>query len=191
MSGQPATAPGERNGGRATGADGAAPLVSVVMPAYNHEAYVAEAIASALGQPIDLELVVVDDGSTDRTAEIVAAIDDPRIRLVRQANAGSHAAINRGIALARGRYVSILNSDDRYVPGRLAALTELAAGRAPKPTLAVTAVRLIDAQGAPLDEGSHPWLSMYREILEAWAVAEDTVDALLWGNFAVSTSNLF
>ena len=77
-------------------------LVSVVLPAYNHEAYIAQAIDSALAQSVDLELIVIDDGSRDRTAEIIAAYDDPRIRFVRQANAGSHATINRGIAMARG-----------------------------------------------------------------------------------------
>ena len=165
-------------------------LVSVVLPAYNHEAYIAQAIDSALAQSVDLELIVIDDGSRDRTAEIIAAYDDPRIRFVRQANAGSHATINRGIAMARGRYVAILNSDDRFHPDRLARLVVLARSR-PGPTFAVTGIRLIDAAGQPITDPEHPWLRMHAQIRNAWRREPSPQAALLWGNFSISTSNLF
>jgi glycosyltransferase involved in cell wall biosynthesis len=165
-------------------------LVSVVLPAYNHEAYIAQAIDSALAQSVDLELIVIDDGSRDRTADIISAYDDPRIRFVRQANAGSHATINRGIAMARGRYVAILNSDDRFHPERLARLVALARSRT-GPTFAVTGIRLIDAAGKPITDPEHPWLRMHAQIRDAWRRDPQPQAALLWGNFSISTSNLF
>ncbi len=165
-------------------------LVSIVLPAYNHEAYVGEAIESALAQDVDLELIIIDDGSRDRTAEVIAGFSDPRIRFERQENAGSHATINRGIAMARGRYVTILNSDDRFRPGRLSRLVTLAQSR-PGPFFAVTGIRLIDAAGLPVTDPDHPWLRMHAQIRDAWQRQPQPLAALLWGNFAISTSNLF
>lgn len=99
--------------------------VSVIIPAYNVAPYIREAIASALSQTLtDFELVVVDDGSTDRTAEIVRAVDDPRIRLVQQTNQGSGAARNRGLAETTAPYVSFLDGDDLWLPGKLEAQAE-------------------------------------------------------------------
>jgi len=168
------------------------PPVSIVLPAYNHEAFIAESVDSALAQSFgDFELIVIDDGSTDRTAEIVAGYTDPRIRFLRQDNAGSHVTINRGLELARGRYLAILNSDDRYAPRRLERLVAVAQGRADRPIFAVTGVRLIDAAGTPVTDPSHPWLRMYSQILAAWEAEPDPASALLWGNFTISTSNFF
>jgi glycosyltransferase involved in cell wall biosynthesis len=88
------------------------PLVSVIMPVYNGEAYLAAAIDSVLGQTMqDLELVVVDDGSTDGSTAILARYGE-RIRVLRQANAGVSAARNAGIASARGEFIAFLDSDD-------------------------------------------------------------------------------
>ncbi len=99
------------------------PAVSVVMAAYNGAGHVAEAVRSILEQDMaDLELIVVDDGSTDGTAEIVAAVADPRLRLVRgPCNQGIAAAANIGLALARGAFVARMDSDDVAVPDRLSA----------------------------------------------------------------------
>lgn len=98
------------------------PRVSVVIPSYEHEAYVADCIRSVLGQTFqDFEIVVTDDGSTDRTPERIREIDDPRIRLeVLEQNQGACIALNRGIRRARGEYVAILNSDDLFEPDKLA-----------------------------------------------------------------------
>lgn len=126
------------------------PLVSVIMAAYNHEAFVTRAAESVLGQSIsDLELIVVDDGSPDATAERVAAIRDPRLRLVREARNRAVHPRNLGLSLARGQHVAFQNSDDEWLPGKLAA--QLAAFR-DEPGLAAcfTAVEPIDANGAPL-----------------------------------------
>lgn len=178
------------------------PRVSVVLPAYNHAAYVTAALDSVRAQTLsDWELIVIDDGSTDGTHEVlqryVEAARDPRIQLHRQANAGSHATINRGLSLARAPYLAILNSDDCFAPTRLERLLSLAAQH-PGDLLAVTAVRLIDADGEVVEQRDPQfwWLRMYRDILAYWREArtrsaDPARDALLWGNFTISTSNFF
>ncbi|TAK69111.1 MAG: glycosyltransferase [Actinomycetota bacterium] len=95
------------------------PWVSIVMPVRNRPVQVAEAIASIQAQTLpDWELVVVDDGSTDTTADVVAGIaaTDPRIRLARTAGGGVSAARNAGLVSARGRYVAFLDSDNTWRP---------------------------------------------------------------------------
>lgn len=95
------------------------PRVSAVIPVFNGERFVAEALDSVLGQEYPaLELIVVDDGSTDGTAAVLDRYGD-RIRRFRQSNAGSGAARNRGLRLATGEYLAFLDSDDRWLPGRL------------------------------------------------------------------------
>ena len=104
-------------------------LVSVIIPAFNHEKFVAEAIASAAAQgECVAEILVVDDGSTDRTAALVAQIREPRLRLLRQPNAGPSAARNTGWRAARGEWIQFLDADDTLPPHALTAL--LAAARA-------------------------------------------------------------
>ena len=100
--------------------------VSVIMPAYNSETYIRESIDSVLAQSFtDFELIVVDDGSTDTTAEIVESYTDPRIRLIRQANQGVSVARNRGLEAANGQYITFLDSDDLYYPDCLKTLLHL------------------------------------------------------------------
>ena len=98
-------------------------LVSVVIPAFNHEKFIAEAIASAAAQgECVAEILVVDDGSTDRTAAVVAQILEPRLHLLRQPNAGPSAARNTGWRAARGEWIQFLDADDTLPPNALAAL---------------------------------------------------------------------
>lgn len=93
-------------------------LVSVVIPAYNAERYIAAAVDSALAQTYPhCEVIVVDDGSTDRTPQILEGYGD-RIRLHRQQNGGSSAACNAGVALARGRWIAFLDADDLWLPDK-------------------------------------------------------------------------
>lgn len=97
------------------------PAVSVVLPAYNRAATIRLAAASVLAQSFsDLELLVIDDGSTDGTREAVRAIADPRLRLIGlEANVGAAAARNRGIAEARAPWVAFQDSDDEWLPAKL------------------------------------------------------------------------
>ena len=110
--------------GREDTGPAAIPTVSVLMPVYNDGAYVAQAIESILAQTFaDFEFVIVDDGSTDATAEILAdfAKRDERIRvLTHERNAGIVAALNRGLDACRGRYVARMDADDIALPHRLA-----------------------------------------------------------------------
>jgi GT2 family glycosyltransferase len=92
------------------------PTFSVVMPAYNRADSILRAMQSVLGQTPSLELIVVDDGSTDATADVVRSIDDVRVRLVSQPNAGVSAARNAGARLAGGTYLVFLDSDDEALP---------------------------------------------------------------------------
>lgn len=93
------------------------PIVSVIMPAYNGARHIDEAIRSVEAQRVpDWELIVIDDGSTDGTAEIVYVHEDNRIRYAHQANAGRSAARNRGLSLAKGKYVVFLDADDILLP---------------------------------------------------------------------------
>ena len=97
--------------------------VSIIIPAYNQAHYLGAAIASALGQSYgDVEVIVVDDGSTDNTREVVEQIGDPRLRYVYQENQGLSAARNTGIRHARGAYLSYLDSDDLFLPEKVALL---------------------------------------------------------------------
>ena len=108
------------------------PLVSVVLPAYNHARYVAQAIASVASQRYpNIELIVIDDGSTDGSAAVIAEaltrVTCP-VRFIVRENRGAPATLNEGAALARGRYLAFLNSDDYYAPDRIASLVEDIAG---------------------------------------------------------------
>jgi glycosyltransferase involved in cell wall biosynthesis len=127
-----------------------APLVSVVMPAYQHAAYVRRAVESVLEQSVrDIELIVVDDGSTDGTPDIVASIRDPRIQLLRLAENRREHARNKALALATGRYVAFQNSDDEWLPEKLARQLEVLESR-PEVGVVFTEVALIDGGGNPV-----------------------------------------
>lgn len=173
-------------------------VVSVVMPVYNHKRYVIDAIESVRQQTFEeWELIVIDDGSTDGTQELlnayIAQINEPRISLLFQANVGSHATLNRAIELAKAPYIAILNSDDRYHPERLSTLVRFAVAF-DNLVFVVTGVQLIDREGAMADT-KHWWQQMYQDIESEWVKSQGQSDCwvstLLWGNFTVSTSNFF
>lgn len=155
-----------------------APKISVLLPVHNGEAYLRPAIESVLGQTLaDFELLVIDDGSTDRTAAVVEAFDDPRIRLLRNpANLRLIATLNRGLDAARGEYVARMDADDICLPGRLQAQAAfLDAQRAVG--VVGSAVQLIDADGAldgimrfPERHGRIRWSLFYQSPLAHPAV---------------------
>ncbi len=162
----------------------AEPEFSVVIAAFNSAQRIGATIASVLGQSrSDLELIVVDDGSTDATAQTVERFTatDTRVRLLRQANQGTVAARNAGLQAADGRFVSFLDDDDLWLPGYLAAI---AAGfdRAPGAGLAHTDASVVHAPGvegySALDRFAGP-----TRRLPAALEAEAALRALLHVNF--------
>lgn len=102
------------------------PRFSIIMPAYNDEEFIEEAIESVLRQTYQsFELVVVDDGSTDNTPAILSRYEEhPKVRIVRQKNGGTAAARNTAMKYARGEYYAFLDSDDFYTPDRLQAIDQ-------------------------------------------------------------------
>jgi len=98
------------------------PRISVVVPAYNYGRYLREAVESIQAQEgaPDLEIIVVNNGSTDDTLEVLAGIDEPRMRIVTLSpNKGVSAAFNAGIDASTGEFVTFLDADDRWRPGKL------------------------------------------------------------------------
>jgi len=99
--------------------DGSLPMVSVVMPVFNQEKYVADATKSILRQTFtDFELIIVDDGSTDRTVEIVRGFDDSRLRLIRKEHTGFISTLVSGYKEAKGFWIARMDSDDLCSPDR-------------------------------------------------------------------------
>lgn len=134
-------------------------LISVIMPVYNVEDYVAEAIRSVLGQTYkNFELIVVDDGGQDSSMEIARAFSDERIRIVSQDNRGLAGARNTGIAHARGQYVALLDSDDRWDPAKL-MLHAIHLRKNPGVDVSFAGSRLIDADGLALAVAMRPRLA--------------------------------
>ena len=117
------------------------------MAAYNHAGYISQAISSVLVQSWqNLELIVVDDGSTDHTREVVTGFDDPRVRYIYQENQGQGGARNTGIAHVRGEYVCFLDDDDLWLP---TCLETVIAVLQPRPEIGAlyAACQVIDSAG--------------------------------------------
>lgn len=147
-------------------APGDAPLVSIVIPCYKHAHFLGEAIESALAQTYaHVEVLVIDDGSPDRTADVAARY--PAVRYVRQVNQGLSAARNRGLAESRGAYVIFLDADDRLRPEAAAiGVEELEAHR--DSAFVSGMYRNIAEDGSPLPTPPFPRLAgsdQYRELL--------------------------
>ena len=168
------------------------PAISVIMPAYNHERYVQQAVESVLKQSFgDFELLVIDDGSQDRTGELVrsAADQDARIRYVHQENQDAYNALNNGLKLATGDWLAIINSDDTYHPDRLQRLWEA------KDTLQAsclfTDVIPINDADRPITDPNYFWHHWHKNNRETYFALGDLYTAFLHGNLMVTTSNLF
>ena len=166
------------------------PKVSVVIPAYNHERFIGAAVASVLQQTHDhLELIVIDDGSTDNTGSIIQAIQDPRLSYYYQENQDAYNTINRGLGLATGDFIAILNSDDVYTLDRLEKL--LAAQAKSGAQCLFTDVVPIDDQGQALSAPDFGWNIWHQKNRGFYFACQDLYTAFLKGNFMVTTSNLF
>ncbi|MGI9536741.1 MAG: glycosyltransferase family 2 protein, partial [Desulfocapsaceae bacterium] len=168
----------------------AQPLISVVIPAYNHERFVGFAIDSVLEQTCqDFELVVVNDGSTDRTEEVIQGYEDQRIRYFYQENQDAYNTINRGISLARGEFVAILNSDDIFASSRLEKLFNIC--REKEKVCVFSDVIPVDDQNNEFDDPDFGWNVWHQDNRDFYFHCEDLYTAFLHGNFMVTTSNLF
>ena len=166
------------------------PLISVVIPAYNHERFIGAAIDSVLEQSVDdFELIIVDDGSTDRTGEIIKGYDDPRISYTWQENQDAFNTINRGMSMASGRYVSILNSDDVYTTNRFESL--LAHQEKTQAACLFTDVIPISDDGEIFTDKDFGWNVWHQKNRDYYYRHGDVYNGFLHGNFMVTTSNLF
>lgn len=173
------------------------PRVSVILPAFNEEKYLERAVRSILSQTYrDFELIVLDDGSTDRTWEVLQRFRDPRMLKVRLPHVGFRQALNRGFALARGEYIARMDADDESLPTRLEEQVKFLDAN-PSIHVLGTAVYLNDAlrkerslRIPPLDDREirrsfalfipicHGSVMMRREVLEVvGGYREDVVDA--------------
>ena len=168
-------------------------LVSVIIPSYNHADFIMLAVDSVLSQThANLELIIIDDGSKDDSLVRLQEIRDPRCQVHHQSNQGAHSAINRGLALAQGDYLTILNSDDIYAPNRLQRLVEET--MIGNDDLLATHIEVINYKGKTLGikEG---WRNMLPweipNLKESFLATDDFALNLLATNFVATTSNIF
>jgi glycosyltransferase involved in cell wall biosynthesis len=166
------------------------PLISVIIPAYNHEKFIGAAVDSVLQQTVsDLELIVVDDGSTDNTGGIVKGYTDDRLSYYYQENRDAYNTINRGLSLAKGRYIAILNSDDVYAVNRLERL--LLVSREQGAECLFSDVVPISDTGEVFSDPQFGWNVWHLKNRQYYFSCGDIYRAFLKGNFMVTTSNLF
>ena len=153
------------------------PQISVVMPAYNAEKTIRQTIESVLNQTYhEFELIVINDGSTDSTLEVVASVEDKRIEVFSYPNSGLSAARNRGIAHACGEFIAFMDADDLWKANKLEAQLEALQAN-PEAALAYCWTDWIDTFGQPLNKG-------------VYAKAEgDVFQRLLLNNFIANGSN--
>lgn len=137
----------------------AAPIVSVVIPTFNRRRLLCEAIDSVLYQNFpSVEIIVVDDGSTDATAETLAARYGDAVRCLRQENRGFGSARNKGVSAATGSYIAFLDSDDIWMKGKL-ALQEAVMERFPELAYTFTDFVIFDDQGRYDHHGLQSWFA--------------------------------
>jgi glycosyltransferase involved in cell wall biosynthesis len=158
----------------------------VVVPLYNHERYIGEAIRSILAEgKLVREIIVIDDGSSDGSILVMEKLarQDPRIVFRTQSNQGAHATINAGLRSCSGEFLTILNSDDAYLPGRLSILVA-ALDADPEASIAASALAFMNDAGEAI---RNAW---YEEILAGQNASQGLGVALINGNFLMTTSNL-
>lgn len=159
--------------------------ISVIVPLYNHERYVIATLESVFQQSVrPREVIVVDDGSSDRSLELVRSVFGHKENLVlwSKPNAGAHHTINAGIHRATSANVAILNSDDIYEPERLQICLDLLE-KHKEAEVVCTGITFIDGQGLRI---SNDW---YRQAYEYYLTHGDLALSLINGNFLMTTSN--
>ena len=134
----------------------AQPLVSVIIPSYNYASFLPQAVASVLGQRapgLEVEVIVVDDGSTDNTAEVVRGMGDD-VRCIYQENQGLSAARNAGLRVAQGEFIAFLDADDIQAKGMLASQLQVFASQ---PELDIVICRCMDFSGTSAKQIEGLW----------------------------------
>ncbi|MBE9144578.1 glycosyltransferase [Planktothrix mougeotii] len=142
-------------------------IISVVIPAYNAEKTIKQTIDSILNQTFqDFEIIVINDGSTDSTLDIVSHIHDPRIQVFSYPNSGAPTSRNRGLALAKGEYIALLDADDLWTPDKLESQYQ-ALKNHPQAAVAYSWTDYIDESGNFLKSGRHLTFNgdVYAELL--------------------------
>ena len=160
------------------GMGSAPPVVSVIVPAYNAERFLGRALRSGLAQTYPhLELIVVDDGSTDGTAEVIHSFTDVRIRHLSQPNRGQGAARNLAIRASTGRYVTFLDADDMYLPRKVERQVEFLTAHPDCAVVFCDAFHFYSRRpGALLVRKSRPHPSdMLRELVRASVINPNTM----------------
>ena len=141
-----------------------APLVSVCIPAYNHERFISACVESVLAQSLhEVEIIVVDDASSDGTHHALRRVNDERLKVYRHdRNLGPSAAINDAVARSSGRYIALLGSDDLFLPGKLEAQVAFAESH-PQVQAVFGFAHAIDEKGARLPDGNEPLPALFRQ----------------------------
>jgi glycosyltransferase involved in cell wall biosynthesis len=168
-------------------------LISVIIPSYNHSHYIRRSIESVISQSYqDWELIIIDDGSKDDSNQIISSYKDDRIVHLTQENQGAHNTINRGLCLAKGDFLAVLNSDDEFHPTRLERCLDVLHSDQ-EIMLVSTWIDIVDHDSRVIST-KHAWRDM-----EPWPVAnkhlsmaatDDYALNALMSNFVSTTSNM-
>jgi glycosyltransferase involved in cell wall biosynthesis len=161
--------------------------IDVVLPAYNGSQVIRKALESALAQDVPLNIIVVDDGSSDNSAEIAKSYG-PRVTVISQANRGVSGARNTGLAAAQAPYVALLDQDDVWQPGKLSRQLDLIEAH-PEVGLVFTDMRILKPDGTVIEDGflrtTQPYMALDREPLgnDAYLLPLSLGQAILRSNF--------
>ncbi|WP_172982781.1 glycosyltransferase family 2 protein [Roseovarius bejariae] len=159
------------------------PLVSVIIPSYNHAQYIEYAIESVLAQTYpNIELIIVDDGSSDNSHEVIRKYEEhPQIRIIlNKKNKGQSAVINQALAASSGKYIAILPSDDWFLPEKIAL-------QVAKMEACDQEVGVVYAAGARYFEDTEETANVYLPVHTGW-IARNLIE---WGNFIYPVTPLY
>lgn len=154
------------------------PLVSIIIPVYNGERFIKRALLSLVGQTYEnIEIIVVDDGSSDRTSDIVGTFQDSRISFLHQENQGQGGARNNGIRSAKGSYITFLDADDQYLPTKVQKQVEFLCGNPEYKVAYCNALFFYSKNPQKLFKFKHKYPSgdIFRDLLRAAIINPNTI----------------